>query len=156
MATIIEVSRTFDASVEAVWALWTDPELIKSWWGPDRFTCPFVRLDLREGGISLVSMKAAAEMGGQEFFTAWRYVRIVPHERIEFIQNLCGPAGDRIDPVAVGMPPDFPTDIRTIVTFADAGGGRTHMLVTEYAQFGSISHFAQLGLEQSIRKMPLA
>jgi uncharacterized protein YndB with AHSA1/START domain len=141
--------------VEAVWALWTDPELIKGWWGPDRFTCPFVQLDLREGGISLVSMKAAAEMGGQEFYSSWRYVQILPLKRIEFIQNLCDPAGKRIDPVSMGMPPDFPTDIRTVVTFADAGGGRTQMLVTEEAQFGSIGYFAQLGLEQSVRKMTI-
>jgi uncharacterized protein YndB with AHSA1/START domain len=157
MATVIEVSRTFDASVEAVWALWTDPESIKGWWGPDRFTCPFVRLDLREGGTSLVSMKAAADiMGGQEFFSSWRYVRIVPLVSIEFIQNLCSSSGERIDPAAVGMPPDFPTDIRTIVTFTDAGGGRTQMEVTEQAEFGSMSHFTRLGLEQSIRKMAVA
>lgn len=153
MANIIEVSRTFDAPVEALWALWTEPALIKGWWGPDRFTCPFVRLDLREGGLSLVSMKAAAEMGGQEFFTAWRYVRILPMERIEFIQHLADASGNRVDPVAVGMPPDFPADIRTIVTFSGAGGGRTQMLVTEHAEFGSISHFARLGLEQSVGKM---
>ncbi|HEV2479404.1 MAG TPA: SRPBCC domain-containing protein [Puia sp.] len=155
MATNIEVSRTFDAPVEAVWALWTDPELIKGWWGPDRFTCPLVRLDLREGGVSLVSMKAAAGIGGQEFFSSWRYVRIVRLQRIEFIQNLCDPLGNRIDPVAVGMPPDFPVDIRTVVTFTDAGGGRTQMVVVEQAEFGSMSHFAQLGLEQSVRKMTI-
>ena len=155
MANKIEVSRLFDAPVEAVWALWTDPELIKGWWGPDRFTCPFVQLDLREGGVSLVSMKAAAEMGGQEFFSTWRYVQILPLQRIEFIQNLATPSGERIDPVAVGMPPDFPMDIRTVVTFTDAGGGRTQMLVVEQAQFGSMSHFAQLGLEPSVGKMAL-
>lgn len=155
MATIIEVRRTFDAPVDAVWALWTDAGLIRSWWGPDRFTCPFVRLDLREGGLSLVSMKAAAEMGGQEFFTSWKYVRIIRPRLIEFIQNLCSPTGERIDPAAVGMPPDFPTDIRAIVTFTDAGGGRTEMVVTEHAAFGSIGDFARLGLEQSVQKMTI-
>ena len=153
MATTIEVSRIFDSPVESVWALWTEAELIKSWWGPDRFTCEFVRLDFREDGLSLVSMKAAPEMGGQEFFTAWRYVRILSLERIEFVQYLADASGRRIDPVAVGMPPDFPADITTIVTFKDAGGGRTQMLVTEQAEFGSMSYFARRGLEQSVQKM---
>jgi hypothetical protein len=51
------------------------------------------------------------------------------------------------------MPADFPRDIRTVVRFRDIGQGQTEMIVTEHAEFGSISVFAQMGLEQSIRKM---
>jgi uncharacterized protein YndB with AHSA1/START domain len=156
MANRIEVTRIFDASVSAVWALWTEPELIKGWWGPDQFTCPLAILDLREGGTALVCMKASANvpgMAGQEFFTRWNYHRIVPFEHIEFIQNMVDAAGDPIDPVSVGMPADFPSDIRTVVHFKDLGEGRTEMTVTEYAEFGSISVFAQMGLEQSVGKM---
>ena len=51
------------------------------------------------------------------------------------------------------MPPDFPKDIKTVVIFRELANDKTEMTVTEYADFGSISNFAQIGLEQSLDKM---
>jgi hypothetical protein len=53
----------------------------------------------------------------------------------------------------LGMPPDFPEDIRTLVTFKELDKGRTEMTVTEFADMGQMTKFAQMGLEQSIAKM---
>jgi len=153
MAKQIEVTRTFNAPVEMVWKLWTDPELVKRWWGPAHFTSPVARIDFRIGGRSVVSMLAPAEMGGQEFYSVWEYVSINPLNSIEFIQNLADDAGNKVAPVDVGMPPDFPTDIKTVVSFKKIAEGTTEMTITEYAEFGSISQFAQIGLEQSVEKM---
>lgn len=153
MAKQIEVTRVFNAPVELVWKVWTDPELVKRWWGPKHFTAPVARLDFREGGTSIVSMKAPKEMGEQEFYSIWEYKKIIPLTSIEFIQNLADEDGNKTDPAKLGMPADFPTDIRTVVTFREFGEGRTEMTVTEYAEFGSMSNFAQIGLEQSIEKM---
>jgi len=153
MAKQVEVTRTFNAPVEMVWKVWTEPELVKRWWGPKHFTSPVARLDFREGGKSIVSMLAPKEMGGQEHYSVWEYTKIIPLEIIEFIQCLSDSEGNKIDPVKVGMPPDFPADIKTVVTFRAVADSKTEMTVTEYAEFGSISNFAQIGLEQSIEKM---
>ncbi len=53
----------------------------------------------------------------------------------------------------VGIPTDFPLDIKTVVIFKVLSDTRTEMIVTEYADFGTISNFAQIGLEQSMDKM---
>jgi len=37
------LTRTFDAPVEAVWRAWTEPELVKRWWGPTGFPHPWPR-----------------------------------------------------------------------------------------------------------------
>lgn len=153
MVNKIEVTRTFNAPIEMVWKLWTDPELVKRWWGPKHFTSPVANLDFREGGKSIVSMKAPKEMGGQEYFSIWIYTKITPLQTIEFIQNLSDKDGNKTNPTKVGMPADFPEDIRTVVTFKKTGSNKTEMTVTEYAAFGSISNFAQMGLEQSCDKM---
>ena len=92
-------------------------------------------------------------MGGQEFYSLWEYVQIAPLQMIEFIQNLCDESGNKIAPVSVGMPADFPLDVKTVVTFHALTSSTTKMTVTEYAEFGSMSNFAQLGLEQSMDKM---
>ena len=153
MAKQIEVSRTFNAPVEMVWEVWTDPELVKRWWGPKHFISPMAKIDFREGGQSIVNMKAPKEMGGQEFYSVWEYVKIIPFTTIEFIQSLSDKDGQKINPTTVGMPADFPPDIKTIVTLREVANGQTEMTVTEYADFGTISNFAQIGLEQTMDKM---
>ena len=136
-----------------VWEIWINPELVKRWWGPKHFTSPVARIDFRVGGKSIVSMKAPPEMGGQEFYSVWAYDKIIPMQKIEFIQSLSDENGNKTDPTNVGMPADFPIDIRTVVTFRELGGNKTEMTVTEYADMGSTSNFAQIGLEQSMDKM---
>src|SRR4051812_18501118 len=153
MAKQIEVTRTFNAPINIVWKVWTDPELVKRWWGPKFFSSPLARIDFREGGKSLVSMLAPEEMGGQQWYSIWEYVTIIPLKTIQFIQSLSDKDGIKTDPTKVGMPADFPQDIRTEVTFREPGNSQTEMTVTEYADFGSISNFAQMGLEQSVEKI---
>ncbi len=155
MAKQIEVTKTFNAPIAMVWQVWVDPELVKRWWGQKNFISPLARIDFRVGGKSLVSMKAPKEMGGQEWYSIWKYEKIIPLQTIEFIQSLSDKDGNNIDPVKVGMPSDFPKDIRTIVTFRKVGKNKTEMTVIEFADFGTISNFAQLGLEQSLEKMAI-
>jgi hypothetical protein len=81
------------------------------------------------------------------------YTTIIPLQTIEFIQSLSDAEGNKINPTQVGMPPDFPADIQTIVTFRKIDNSTTEMTVTEFANFGTISNFAQIGLEQSLDKM---
>ncbi len=82
------LTRAFNTPVDMVWKAWTDPELIMRWWAPDGFTSPFAKIDFREGGTSLVSMRAPAGMGGQDMYSTWNYTKIVPMESIDFIHNL--------------------------------------------------------------------
>jgi uncharacterized protein YndB with AHSA1/START domain len=153
MVNQIEVTRQFNAPVEMVWKVWTDPELVTRWWGPRQFSAPSAKMDFREGGQSIVCMKAPKEMGEQEFYSLWLYQKIVHLQKIEFIQSLCDQNGNKVNPTQVGMPADFPRDILTIVIFNKLAAEKTELIVTEMAEFGSISHFARLGLEQSMDKM---
>src|SRR6266849_4263098 len=125
------VTRVFDAPIELVWQAWTEPEHVKQWWGPDYFTSPSTEIDFRVGGTSLVCMRAPKEFGGQDMYSTWHYAKIVPMQSIEFIQNLADKEGNKIDPAQIGIPPDFPQDIRTVVTFKDLGDRKTEMTVTE-------------------------
>ena len=153
MKNQIVATRTFNAPLKLVWKIWTDPDLIMRWWGPAKFTCTLAKLDFREGGRSLVNMKAPKEMGGQEWFSIWDYKQIVPLQSIEFIQNLADKDGNKMSPVKVGMPADFPEDVRTVVLFKSLGENKTEMSITQYADMGQMSEFAKLGLEQSADKM---
>jgi len=44
------ISRTFNAPVELVWEMFTDPEHIANWWGPDGFTNTIAEMNITPGG----------------------------------------------------------------------------------------------------------
>ncbi|MBE7173014.1 MAG: SRPBCC domain-containing protein [Williamsia sp.] len=153
MENRIVTKRIYQAPVTLVWKAWTDPELVKKWWGPDKFSCHHATIDFREGGVSVVSMKAPAEFGGKEWFNHWEYRKIVPLERIEFDQSFCDKEGKKIRPAEAGMPPDFPAIVFTVVTFKDLGNGKTETTVIQHADMGQMTRNAKMGMEQSLGKM---
>ncbi len=122
-----------DAPVARVWNAWNEPELVMQWWGPKGFTCPLAQMDVRTGGTSLVGM-AAPEYGTHYSYSTWHYQEIVPLERIAYIHNLADQNGQKLDPVALGMPPDFPQDQRhtfTVTPLADGSGSQVQ-IATEW------------------------
>jgi uncharacterized protein YndB with AHSA1/START domain len=48
--TALSMTRVIRAPRERVFAAWTDPEILKLWWGPGPVVCPEAHIDLREGG----------------------------------------------------------------------------------------------------------
>ena len=55
--------RTYDASPETVWQAWTNPDMLKQWWGPNNVTIPECEVDLRVGGKIYIVMEAGEAMG---------------------------------------------------------------------------------------------
>lgn len=56
----ITLERTYTASLQDVWDMWTTREGIESWWGPDGFSVKVRKLDLRPGGDLHYAMTATA------------------------------------------------------------------------------------------------
>jgi uncharacterized protein YndB with AHSA1/START domain len=54
----IIIKRTYAASIDDVWELWTTKDGIDSWWGPEGFTVKVHQLDLRAGGQMVYAMTA--------------------------------------------------------------------------------------------------
>ncbi len=46
----LRVSRLLNAPRDLVWEVWTRPEHIKHWWGPNGFTNTIFKMDVRPGG----------------------------------------------------------------------------------------------------------
>jgi uncharacterized protein YndB with AHSA1/START domain len=56
----LALERTFHASIDDVWELWTTEDGIESWWGPEGFSVAVSDLDLRPGGRLAYTMSAIA------------------------------------------------------------------------------------------------
>jgi uncharacterized protein YndB with AHSA1/START domain len=54
------IKRSYAASVDEAWALWTTKAGIESWWGPEGFDVTVTSLDLRSGGELVYLMTATA------------------------------------------------------------------------------------------------
>jgi uncharacterized protein YndB with AHSA1/START domain len=149
----IVVTRIIDAPLDLVWQSWTDPEHVKRWWGPKDYTSPYAKIDLRVGGKYVFGMRAPEEQGGQDSFTAGVYTKIVPMQALEFTQGLSDKAGNPIEPTSIGMPPDFPKELHTVVTFK-AKGSMTELIITESGWTpGQMMVYSFAGMHQSIDKL---
>jgi len=148
------VTRVFDAPVKQVWKAWSEPDHVMRWWGPDGFACPIAKMDFREGGTSLVCMRAPKEFGGQDMFNTWTYEKIVPMKRFVYILRFADKDGNVMDPSEQGLPPEMPKEVRNEVTFKELGKGKTEVTVTEYDwTVGQMMEMSRIGLEQCLDKM---
>lgn len=149
------VRRQLAASVAAVWRAFTEDAEVMKWWGPEQFTAPVARMDVREGGKSVVCMRSP---DGRDIYSVWQYTRVVPGQKLEYVFNLSDPDGNEVDPTSIGMPPAFPRDVAHIVTFeAQAHGTGTELVVIErgYAP-GPFYDLSKTGLEQCLDKLERA
>src|SRR5678809_780124 len=46
----LTITRVLNAPIELVWNVWTDPDHIKNWWGPNGFTNTIFEMDVKPGG----------------------------------------------------------------------------------------------------------
>lgn len=150
----VEVTRTFNAPVERVWQAWSDSELVKEWWGPTGFSCPLAKVDFREGGTTLVAMRAPKEMNlPNDFYNTWSYTKITPNERIEYTANFADENGAKQPPIMPGVPEDG----HHVVTFKDLGNGTTEMYMAEHDYtVQEARDRSQEGLGQCLDKMAAA
>ncbi len=147
------VKRIIDAPIEMVWTAWTEPEHVMRWWGPKYYISPSAKIDLRVGGKFVFCMRAPADQGGQDTYTAGVYKKIVPMKLLEFTQGLSDKDGNRIDPAQIGMPPDFPAEIRTEIVFTPKGQ-MTELTITEYDwPVSQMFVYSYAGMQQSIDKL---
>ena len=150
----VVVTRLIDAPVAKVWKAWTDPEFVMMWWGPKDYASTFCKIDLQEGSKYVFGMTAPKEQGGQESYTSGVYKKIVPGERLEFTQGLADKEGNRIDPSKMNMPPDFPKEILTEVTFKEARCDMTDLTIVEHGWTpGQMYVYSLAGMQQSIDKL---
>lgn len=75
----IVITRVFNAPRDLVWKVWTDPNHVAQWWGPQGFTTRVMELDLRPGGQSRYVM---IDPDGTEYPVKGVFQEVVPLERI--------------------------------------------------------------------------
>ena len=151
------LTREFDAPIERVWDAWTSSEQVRRWWGPTGFAAPVAEMDVREGGQSLVCMRAPAGFGGQDFYNTWTYTAVVPHERLEYVAAFSDPDRRPLHPADLGLPPGIPDSVPHRVTLETLDGGRTRVTGVESGYAGAdVVEISRVGMDQCLDKMAAA
>ncbi len=125
----VVIERTFDAPIDLIWQMWTDPEHFKNWYGPKGFTVPVAEMDVRVGGKRLVCMEMQNPDGSMKMWTTGEYTKIVPNERLVYTESPADENGNVVSPAAMGMPEGYPATTEVTVLLRDLGG-RTKMVMT--------------------------
>lgn len=141
-----KIVRIFNAPRELVFRAWSDPEYVKQWWGPARFTSPHCKIDFRVGGQFHFCMRAPS---GEEYWNAGSYKEIVVPEKIVSIMHFSDKDGNILPAAHYFGKSGFPDEMIDVVTFEALGGNKTKLTLCrnhseELAnQFGEIQGWNQ-------------
>jgi uncharacterized protein YndB with AHSA1/START domain len=123
---LVEVKRIFAAPVERVWKAWTTPELVKQWWGPEQYSCPYASMDVREGGKSILAMQGP---DGKVQYSGGTYEELIPNQRIVTTDQFTDREGNLMSARQAGMPMDMPDTMRVTIEFQSLGANETQMRI---------------------------
>ncbi len=147
------IERTFDAPRALVWKAWTEPKLIKKWWGPIPFTCPVAKSDLKVGGKYLYAMRSPDK---KDYWSTGSYLEIAPQEKIVATDSFSDKNGNIVSPSVYGMPADMPRELLMTVTFTDVGSNQTKLTIKQAGMPASMSKMAEAGWTTSLDKFAKA
>src|SRR5437868_3648609 len=125
----VVIERSFDAPVDLIWKLWTDPEHFAAWYGPDGATIPVAKMDVRVGGARLVCMEVSAPSGQMQMWFTGEYLDVVENKRLVYTESMSDGQGNVMTAADMGMPDSHPTTTEVRVELEDIDGG-TRMVLT--------------------------
>ncbi|GEM_PF-276487 len=146
----VAIARIFDAPRELVWKAWTDPEMLKKWWGPKGFTTPFSKMDMREGGTYLNCMRSPE---GKDYWSTGIYRKIVPQERLVFSDSFADEKGNVVPATYYDMNANFPLEMMVTVTFEEIEGKTKFILKHAGIPAGKDHDECKEGWNQSFDKL---
>ena len=146
----VVLERTFNATIEEVWELWTTRKGIESWWGPEGFAASVRKLDIRAGGELAYAMTATApdqiqfvKKAGMPATTeaTVKFTEVVPLARLAFTQ------------LVDFIPNVQPYKVATTVEFETVAHGVRIVLVLDAMHDEQWTKLAIMGWESQLDKL---
>ncbi len=125
----LRIERTFDAPIEKVWAMWTDPALFAQWYGPNGMEVPVAEMDVAPGGRRKICMSMKTPERTMTMWFIGEYKEVNAPVRLVYTESMCDENGDLISPQAMGMPEGHPETTEVIVELS-SDGGKTKLKLT--------------------------
>lgn len=118
------INRTFNAPIDLVFELWTNPEHLSRWLPPTGFDMQFLKADITPGGKSFYVMSNAA---GLKMYGRAEYLEMEKPSKIVYTQQFCD---ENENLSRHPMAPTWPATMLTVVKFTEEGPDLTRVTVT--------------------------
>src|SRR4051794_2814608 len=139
-ARTLTLVAEFDAPVERVWQLWSDPRKLERWWGPPSYPATFERHELEPGGTVGYFMTSPE---GERFHGVWRVVAVDPPRSLDVEDSFADPDGN--------VNSELPTGQMRMRLTED--GGRTRMeLVSIHATIEDLQQVLDMGQAEGMKQ----
>jgi uncharacterized protein YndB with AHSA1/START domain len=138
-ALTMRITCEFEAPIERIWQVWSDPRQLERWWGPPTYPATVVTHEFNAGGRVAYYMTGPE---GDAHHGWWRIVAVDPPNSLEFVDGFADENG---------VPNDAMPQTTTRVQLTSPSAGRTTMVVA--SQFPSREAMEQLmamGMEEGM------
>jgi uncharacterized protein YndB with AHSA1/START domain len=120
---VFVINRTFDAPLELMFEMWTNPKHFSQWLPPTGFTMHFIKSDIKPGGSTFYVMTG---QGDVKMYGRAKYLQIEKPDRIVYTQQFC----DENENVSRHpLSPTWPETMLTTVQLTAEGPDRTRVTV---------------------------
>lgn len=144
------IVREFNAPVETVWNAWTSEEHFIKWWGPEGYTCPYCRIDLKVGGKYLFCMRSS---NGKEYWTTGEYLEISAPVKLVYTDSFSDENGNPLPPPFDLTSAEFPEPVKVSVILLDKNGKTVMTLIHEGIPEDELKQLAEKIWNEAFDKM---
>jgi len=144
------IQRTYVASIEEAWALWTTKSGIESWWGPEGFEVTVISLDLRPGGDLIYLMTAVAPE--QVAFMKRSDMPLTTRSKVTYT-DVSPPRRLAYKTLADFVPGVAPYEVATVVELKETGDGVRLTVTFDAMHDEAWTELARAGNESQMRKL---
>ena len=135
----------FDAPIDEVWQLWTDPRKLERWWGPPTYPATFEKHELSPGGEVTYFMTGPE---GDQTRGWWRVTSVDPPTSLRFTDGFAHDDGT--------LNEDMPM-INVEVRLSERDGGTRMEIRSTYASREEMDELIEMGalegLQQAVGQM---
>ena len=117
MSTPFRISHSFKVSRDTLWAVYTQPEHLCKWFGPQGFTMPAYDMEFRVGGAFLHALQAP---DGTQMWGKWEFLGIDAPRRLSLVQHFSDRKGGI---TRHPLSPAWPLRTMATTTFTEEGSG---------------------------------
>ena len=138
-AATMTVVAEFDADVESVWQMWSDPRKLERWWGPPMYPATVTEHSLEPGATVHYFMTGP---DGDRHAGWWRITEIDAPHRVAFEDGFADEDG---------TPNDALPRTGAVVTIAAREGGGTRMEIqSRFVSPEAMEQLLAMGMEEGI------
>jgi len=130
----------FNAPIDRVWELWSDPRKLEKWWGPPGYPATFEKHELVAGGEATYFM---AGPEGAKHWGAWRVTAVDPPTSLEFTDAFADADGKPVT--------DMPTHEVTVRLMERDGGTRMEMR-SKFESREAMEKLVDTGMVEGLRE----